>query len=442
MQAQEFEDYGAVDGEESVLPQPPLASQDALVRWRKAIELLLAIPPKSPKDICVAGGLALSTMLAYRYAGIGLLSGDDDDTVKVEALWDNGRNLGPLIYSKKGTPCDAVYCSDASPCFITDVTRKFPDVALLNELKVYLFRGQRIYDEDGDCVGHIFAMHDQEQDPAVEPEAMMQLIGRWCGREIQSQSLLAELRSSEVRAREALEIAEAAERERLSFLANISHELRTPLNAVIGFGELLQLDRVASRTRHVIEYGQNIADSGRHLLGLIEGLLDLSRIDNGHPQLRFESVDPQEAIESAVVMVRSQAQNRGLRVMVLAEGELPAIHGDARAVRQILVNLLSNSVKYAETADMVCVRAVISSCGTRIVLKVSDNGVGIPDAALERVMQPFERYGERWTGGDGVGLGLPISKQLTEAMDGEFTLSSEENRGTCVTVTLPVAKQD
>ena len=119
---------------------------------------------------------------------------------------------------------------------------------------------------------------------------------------------------------------------------------------------------------------------------------------------------------------------------------MPPIYGDARAVRQILVNLLANAVKYAKTADMVCVRANTQPCGKQVELKVSDNGVGIPASALERVMQPFERGGDAWSGSDGVGLGLPISKQLTEAMDGAFDISSDENRGTCVMVRLPVAE--
>ncbi len=415
---------------------PAFSSQEVLDRWRRAIELLLLAPPNQPSEVLVTGGLALSTLLAYRYAGIGLLC--EDDTIKVEAVWDNGHNLGPFSYHLAGTPCDTVYGNGSPVCFYRDVARKFPDDAMLTEMGAYLFRGHRIHDAEGVCIGHIFAMHDDQADPAVEPDAMMQLIARWCGREIQHQRSLADLRSSEARARKALELAEAASRERVSFLANVSHEIRTPLNAVIGFGELLQLDAVATSARQVVDYGKNIADSGRHLLGLIEGLLDLSRIENGHPRLRFESVDTRLAIESAVIMVRSQAQNRGLRVMVLVEGDMPEIHGDARAVRQILVNLLSNAVKYAKTADMICVRAATASCDTRVVLKISDNGVGIPASALERVMKPFERCDEPWACGDGVGLGLPISKQLTEAMGGEFSLSSDENRGTCATVVLPI----
>lgn len=438
MQAKTLDSYDVIGGEEPLLPLPASSSQEVLERWRKAIELLLSTPPSQPTNVLVMGGLALSTLLAYRYAGVALLCGDG--TVRVEAVWNNGRNMGSCSYPLSGTPCDTVYDGDSAACFYRDVAHLFPDDEMLSDLGAYLFRGHRMIDSSGACIGHVFAMHDQEEDPAVDADAMMQLIARWCVREIQYNRLVADLKASETRALEALQMAEAAERERLSFLANVSHEVRTPLNAVIGFGELLQLDGVASCARQVMGYGRNIADSGRHLLGLIEGLLDLSRIENGHPQLRFEAVDPRSAIESAVIMVRSQAQNRGLRVMVLVEGDMPPIYGDARAVRQILVNLLANAVKYAKTADMVCVRANTQPCGKQVELKVSDNGVGIPASALERVMQPFERGGDAWSGSDGVGLGLPISKQLTEAMDGAFDISSDENRGTCVMVRLPVAE--
>ncbi len=438
MQPEKLDSYDVIGGREPLLPPPATSSQEVLERWRKAIELMLSTPPSQPADVLVVGGLALSTLLGYRYAGVALLC--SDGMVRAEAVWNNGRNMGSHSYPLAGTPCDSVYGGGSPVCFYQDVARRFPDDELLTELDAYLFRGHRMIDASGACIGHVFAMHDQEQDPAVDADAMMQLVARWCVREIQYHRLVADLKTSETRAREALHMAEAAERERLSFLANVSHEVRTPLNAVIGFGELLQLDGVASCCRQVMGYGRNIADSGRHLLGLIEGLLDLSRIENGHPQLRFEAVDTRGAIESAVIMVRSQAQNRGLRIMVLVEGDMPPIYGDGRAVRQILVNLLANAVKYAKTADMVCVRASTKPCGKQVELKVSDNGVGIPASALERVMQPFERGSDAWSGSDGVGLGLPISKQLTEAMDGDFDIGSQENRGTCVTVSLPVAE--
>jgi two-component system cell cycle sensor histidine kinase PleC len=229
--------------------------------------------------------------------------------------------------------------------------------------------------------------------------------------------------------------AEEASRAKSTFLANMSHELRTPLNAVIGFSEIMAKELFgAIGNDQYKQYATDIFDSGNHLLELINDILDMAKIEAGKLTLSPKALDPMVAIEQAVRLTKRKAEEKGLSVVVDAEN-VPEIEADHRAVKQILLNLLSNAVKFTEQgAIMVHARGTASG----LTLRVVDTGCGIPPEHLPRLARPFEQVEQELTRTNaGTGLGLALTKSLTEMHGGKLSIQSELGRGTIVTITLP-----
>jgi two-component system cell cycle sensor histidine kinase PleC len=229
--------------------------------------------------------------------------------------------------------------------------------------------------------------------------------------------------------------AEEASRAKSAFLANMSHELRTPLNAVIGFSEIMSKELFgALGNEQYKQYSADIFDSGNHLLDLINDILDMAKIEAGKLTLAPRPLDPAVVIEQAVRLTKRRAEDKGLSIVVDAE-DLPEIEADHRAVKQMLLNLLSNAVKFTdEGAIMVYARA--NAAG--LTLRVIDTGCGIPPEHLPRLARPFEQVEtELARNHHGTGLGLALTKSLVDMHGGKFSIQSEVNRGTIVTITLP-----
>ena len=230
--------------------------------------------------------------------------------------------------------------------------------------------------------------------------------------------------------------AEEASRAKSTFLANMSHELRTPLNAVIGFSEIMAKELFGPiGNDQYKQYSNDIFESGNHLLDLINDILDMAKIEANKLTLSPRPLDPMVAIEQAVKLTKRKAEEKGLSIVVDAEG-IPEIEADHRAVKQILLNLLSNAVKFTDAgAIMVYARASASV----LTLRVVDTGCGIPPEHLPRLARPFEQIEEELTRNHhGTGLGLALTKSLTEMHGGKLAIQSEVGRGTIVTVTLPL----
>jgi PAS domain S-box-containing protein len=232
--------------------------------------------------------------------------------------------------------------------------------------------------------------------------------------------------------------AEAASQAKSNFLANMSHELRTPLNAVIGLSDLLLLqggDPVSARQR---EYLEGIVTSGRHLLSMVNDVLDLAKIEAGKQQLEIERVGPQDAIEEAVQALRPIARSRGVVLEAQVAPETPRIKADPVRLRQILYNLISNAVKFTNAEGSVRVSAAIDSRG--VAIRVADTGIGIAPEDMHRLFRAFEQV--NLPSGDrpgGTGLGLALTKQLVDMHGGSIDVTSQLGRGTTFTVRLPVA---
>lgn len=242
----------------------------------------------------------------------------------------------------------------------------------------------------------------------------------------------------------AKEAAEGANRSKSDFLANMSHELRTPLNAVIGFSEIIKDAMLGVDAIDLYRgYAQDIHVSGRHLLDLINDILDMSKIEAGKLDLAEEPVDLVSAIESSIRLVEERAQRGNVTIVTEMPDELPQFMGDLRKVKQIAINLLSNAVKFTPDGGRVTASALVSEEGD-LLLRISDTGIGISPADLKVVLEPFGQA----DGGlnrqfEGTGLGLTLTRALTELHDGRLEIESDSEgpeTGTSVTAIFPASR--
>lgn len=234
--------------------------------------------------------------------------------------------------------------------------------------------------------------------------------------------------------------AEDANRAKSEFLANMSHELRTPLNAVIGFSEMMshQIFGPLGSERYA-EYATDIGASGRHLLSLIDEVLDFSKIEAGARELQFRPVDLGRLADETIRMLAPQALEGGLRVQVHLAEEAVIVRADERALRQILLNLVSNAIKFTDPGGRIDVHVNREGAGTPFV-RIEDTGVGIPESDQERVLRPFEQMEESETRSrPGWGLGLSIVAVLVRLHDATMRIVSAPGQGTSITVSFPVA---
>jgi len=238
----------------------------------------------------------------------------------------------------------------------------------------------------------------------------------------------------------ALGVAAAANHTKSSFLANVSHELRTPLNAIIGFSEMLGMEMLGPLGhRRYQDYVGDIHQSGVHLLQLINEILDLSRIDAGDKRLDEEVVDLRKLIGQSLKMIRPQALAAGIELEADLESALPALHADPRRLKQVLINLLGNAVKFTPAKGTVTVSA--RETGEGVVITVADTGIGIAPEDIPRALERFGQVDSRLSRKyEGVGLGLPLAKQFVELHGGTLTLESALDVGTTATITLPSSR--
>ena len=231
--------------------------------------------------------------------------------------------------------------------------------------------------------------------------------------------------------------AEEANKTKSEFLANISHELRTPLNAVIGFSEIMQSGMFGNLgSPKYLEYCRDIHDSGTYLLGVINDILDMSRIEAGRMVIDREDLVLDGLVEESIRIVSTQAAAQ--RIEVVSEtGKNLTMRGDRRALKQIMLNLLSNAVKFTPAGGRITVRA--KTAGQAVIFSVKDTGIGIPREALRKLGRPFEQVGNQFTKSHrGSGLGLAITSSLAELHGGAMRIRSREGIGTIVSVRLPV----
>ncbi|WP_193760180.1 sensor histidine kinase [Bradyrhizobium yuanmingense] len=232
--------------------------------------------------------------------------------------------------------------------------------------------------------------------------------------------------------------AEAADAAKTRFLATMSHELRTPLNAIIGFSEMIAQEQAlmlgAAQRK---EYAQLINDSGQHLLSVVNGILDMSKMELGNFEIASEPFAPRASLLHCCNLLALKARENGIDLITDAPQDLPVMTGDPRAFKQIVLNLVANAIKFTERGGQVCVSAAVS--GSQLTLRISDTGVGIAPDDLKRIGAPFFQAGTTYQRRhEGTGLGLSIVKSLVALHLGELTVQSRLGEGTAVTVKLPL----
>ncbi len=230
------------------------------------------------------------------------------------------------------------------------------------------------------------------------------------------------------------EAAERASRAKSEFLSRVSHELRTPLNGILGFAQLMAIDRVHPLAADQSRRLDSVLRAGRHLLELINDMLNLARIEREDFSLQRAPVNLSATLQTCISLIQPLADSAGVR---LAQ---PPRHphwaqGDARAVEQVLLNLLSNAIKYNRPAG--AVRVALSRSGAHVQLDVSDEGEGLSEDQLEHLFQPFNRLGAEHRRVEGTGLGLVIARELATTMNGELRVQSEPGKGSTFTLLLP-----
>jgi PAS domain S-box-containing protein len=241
--------------------------------------------------------------------------------------------------------------------------------------------------------------------------------------------------------RDAKEAAEVANIAKSEFLANMSHELRTPLNAIIGFSEALELGICGALEPRQAEYVQLIHQSGEHLHAVINDILDLAKVDAGKLDLHEEAgVEPRAVIAACTTLMKSHATARGVQLVGEIEPDLPPLVADATRLKQILLNLVSNAVKFTEAGGKVTMAARRDAAGG-IVFEVRDTGLGMTADEIEIALQPFGQVRSSHVAAhEGTGLGLPLARRLAELHGGTLAIASEKGRGSTVAVTLPAAR--
>jgi cell cycle sensor histidine kinase DivJ len=414
------------------------------------------------RDICTAFGVASATLYAAGLAfgaeslartSVSLLCVEEDryrllarnmsDVISRHRRNGAVQFISPAAETMLGAPVarllghglfDRVHVADR-PAYLTALS----DAARGGEERSVEFRlrrdtprgGDREQDHSSDFIWVEMRCRPLEQasEATASPEAEVVAVMRdVTDRKLQEQAL--DL------ARAAAEEADAS---KSRFLATMSHELRTPLNAIIGFSEMIvQEDALMLDAARRKEYAQLINDSGQHLLSVVNGILDMSKMESGSFEILPEPFAPRAALLNCCNLLALKARENGIDLVTRAPEDLPDMTGDPRAFKQIVLNLVSNAIKFTERGGNVTVSAAVE--GSRLVLRVSDTGVGIAADDLKRVGNPFFQAGKTYQRRhEGTGLGISIVKSLVGLHAGEMTVQSKLDEGTTVTVALPLA---
>jgi signal transduction histidine kinase/DNA-binding NarL/FixJ family response regulator len=359
-----------------------------------------------------------------------------DRRAQMLAFWVDGRYEKCNNYSLAGTPCEFVY-NGRITSFARDIGNVFPvDREWFKELGVHSYLGVPIVSETGEVHGHLAVMDKPERDWREADVDILRLFSLRTAVELERAKAHRMLEESNAQLAAAKLAAEKANQAKSVFISQMSHELRTPLNGILGYAQLLR--RAPQLTEQQRDGLTIIERSGEHLLTLVNDLLDLAKIEAGKLELRDESIDLDSLLQHVEDLIRVRADKAGLRFAVERPPALPKrIRGDARALRQVLLNLLGNAIKFTDPGGSVALK--IAQTGGRWQFQICDSGIGMAADQLENIFEPFHRVENAERRVEGTGLGLAITRRLIEALRGSITVASEPGSGSTFSVDLDLS---
>ncbi len=339
-----------------------------------------------------------------------------------------------------------VLCNEAASDGDPDMARRLVPGVTFREVMEQRVRAGLVESAKGREEEYIRQRVALHRAPPTRPHLHRLANGRWIslrerptqeGGVVAIRTDITQLKQREAELAAAREAAEQANRAKSDFLSRMSHELRTPLNAVIGFAQMLELDRSQTLTERQKEYCAHIERGGRHLLGLVNDILDLSRVESGNLKLSIERVSVGDALEGVRDTMAPLAAKAGVALEIADAAHVPDIRADDLRLRQILINLVSNAIKYNRPGGSVFLSAM-GTPGGRVRFIVLDTGIGIPPEQQKDIFVPFNRAGAEYTAIEGTGIGLAIAKRLIEAMGGTIGFSSVPDQGSTFWIELPI----